>query len=179
MNRFTELLAVFENAESNRSIEISGRRRDTVIEALRAAGVANEHPAISVMVPISLTVERLADLMVTFVESGVSQEWCNNMTTTPELRARYAKKDWPWYAAPALYSDPAFTLTLNVDKATESDTGLRVLTLHDLAKGLVLLATKADGAYGRHFIDIMQENEDAATADIFMQMVVYGDEVFS
>ncbi len=37
-NRFTELLAVFESDASNRSIEISGKRRDTVIDALRIAG---------------------------------------------------------------------------------------------------------------------------------------------
>jgi hypothetical protein len=40
MNRFTELLAVFEADISNRSIEISGKRRDTVIEALRIASAS-------------------------------------------------------------------------------------------------------------------------------------------
>jgi hypothetical protein len=37
MNRFTELLSVFESDASNRSLDISGKRRDTVIEALSIA----------------------------------------------------------------------------------------------------------------------------------------------
>lgn len=45
MNRFTELLAVFESDASNRSLYISGKRRDTVIDALRIAG-AGVLPAI-------------------------------------------------------------------------------------------------------------------------------------
>jgi hypothetical protein len=44
-NRFTELLAIFESDASNRSLEISGKRRDTVIEALRVA-------AASILAPI-------------------------------------------------------------------------------------------------------------------------------
>lgn len=36
-NRFTELLAVLESDVSNRSIDISGKRRETIIEALRIA----------------------------------------------------------------------------------------------------------------------------------------------
>lgn len=45
MNRFTELLTIFESDASNRSLEISGKRRDLVIEALRIA-------ANSVLAPI-------------------------------------------------------------------------------------------------------------------------------
>jgi len=36
-NRFAELLAVFESEVSNRSLDISGKRRETVIAALRIA----------------------------------------------------------------------------------------------------------------------------------------------
>jgi hypothetical protein len=43
-NRFTELLAVFESDASNRSIEISGKRRDVVIEALRIAATSQLAP---------------------------------------------------------------------------------------------------------------------------------------
>lgn len=41
MNKFTELLTVLEGDHSNRSLSISGARRETIIEALRiaAAGV--------------------------------------------------------------------------------------------------------------------------------------------
>jgi hypothetical protein len=40
MNRFTELLAVFESDASNRSLDISGKRRDVVIDALRIAAAS-------------------------------------------------------------------------------------------------------------------------------------------
>lgn len=46
MNRFTELLAVLESDASNRSIEISGKRRETIIEALRIASTYAPLPAI-------------------------------------------------------------------------------------------------------------------------------------
>ena len=36
-NRFSELLAVFESSISNRSLDVSGKRRELVIEALRIA----------------------------------------------------------------------------------------------------------------------------------------------
>lgn len=44
MNRFTELLSVFESDASNRSLDISGKRRDTVIEALRIAAASDLAP---------------------------------------------------------------------------------------------------------------------------------------
>lgn len=43
-NRFSELLAVFESDASNRSLDISGKRRDTVIEALRIAASSTLAP---------------------------------------------------------------------------------------------------------------------------------------
>lgn len=46
MNRFTELLSVLESDASNRSIEISGKRRDTIIEALKIAASYVPLPAI-------------------------------------------------------------------------------------------------------------------------------------
>ena len=44
MNRFTELLAVFESDASNRSLDISSKRRETVIDALRVAGATEVQP---------------------------------------------------------------------------------------------------------------------------------------
>lgn len=177
MNRFIELLAVLESDASNRSLEISGKRRDTLVEALRFAGAGSEHPEIAVTVPINFSAKRIADLITTFAESGCSTEWCFSMSTTPELKALPGLG--PWYAKPELYSNPAFMLSIKVDKITEDDTGMRYIDLLGLARGLQLLATKSDGAYAHHFRDILQDNEDAATADIYMQMVCFGEEVFS
>ncbi len=44
MNRFNELLAVFESDASNRSLDISGKRRETVIDALRIAAQSTLAP---------------------------------------------------------------------------------------------------------------------------------------
>ena len=44
MNRFTELLAIFESDASNRSLDISGKRRETVIDALRIAAASQLAP---------------------------------------------------------------------------------------------------------------------------------------
>ena len=43
MNQYAELLTVLESDASNRSIEISGKRRETIIDALRIASTTMSH----------------------------------------------------------------------------------------------------------------------------------------
>lgn len=46
MNQYAELLAILESDASNRSIEISGKRREIIIDALRIASIYVPLPAI-------------------------------------------------------------------------------------------------------------------------------------
>lgn len=48
------------------------------------------------------------------------------------------------------------------------------LDLKRLEKGLKIMAEK----YPRHFADVMNENDDACTGDVFLQCCVFGDVIY-
>lgn len=130
---------------------------------------------------ISISYQRIADLMATFFESNdpVSASWYRGASVPIELRKLARKTQMPWYADPATWAEPDLVITLKVDKPTHDDTGVRYIRLRDLQRGFAALATVQDGAYVHHFADIMADNVDAGTADIFMQMVCFGEEVYA
>jgi hypothetical protein len=43
-----------------------------------------------------------------------------------------------------------------------------------MVRGLQLMADK----YPNHFADFMQENDDATTSDVFLQLSVFGELIF-
>lgn len=58
--------------------------------------------------------------------------------------------------------------------ADDPDHDSKVLDLAAVQRGLQLLADK----YPAHWSDFMQENEDAITGDLFLQLALFGEEVF-
>jgi len=48
------------------------------------------------------------------------------------------------------------------------------LNLETIMKGLKIMSEK----YPRHFADFMQENDDAITADVFLQCCLFGDAIY-
>ena len=49
-----------------------------------------------------------------------------------------------------------------------------VLNRESMVRGLQLMADK----YPNHFADFMQENDDATTSDVFLQLSVFGELIF-
>ena len=78
MNRFTELLAVFESDLSNRSLDISGKRRDTVIEALRIASA-------SVLAPIPDATDNEKRIVGKMVEDLLAAGLCLSVNDSEEI----------------------------------------------------------------------------------------------
>lgn len=80
------------------------------------------------------------------------------------------------------YNDPGFWIgggvaEVRFDKPDEDEgagTGRMTIGRADLRRGLSLMAEKAP----RHFADLLNENDDATTHDVFMQMVVLGEIVY-
>lgn len=141
-----------------------------------------------VPVVLAFSYQRICDLVTTAIETPVG-DWFTKADATAELKQRAmtiakARDDrGPWYAVPELYAQSDFQLTVTADNP-ESTNGkgryiLKTLTMEDFQRALILMATKDDGAYSRHFADFLRGNEDALTADLFMQFAVYGEEVFS
>ena len=65
---------------------------------------------------------------------------------------------------------PDAALELEVDGETETYT----LTREKLIAGLQVMASK----YPRHFADVLNENDDAGTGDVFLQCCLFGEIIF-
>jgi hypothetical protein len=68
------------------------------------------------------------------------------------------------------------SMVLSVDDPNDNDEQKEfTVGPADLKRGLKVMAEK----YPKHFRDIIEENDDANTADIFLQCVIFGEEVYS
>lgn len=165
------------------------------ITALRADQAADRVPSgisaqatVGFSVPAVVSPKMIADLITTFIESGdpVTHGWVLSVRReSPEPR-----KQGIWYSLPEFFADPDFKIAVYEDidedgEVEEDDDGnvtngkKHIIGKAEIIKGLTLLASGHKGAYAIHLSDILSDNHDAATADIFMQMVVFGKEVYA
>jgi hypothetical protein len=127
--------------------------------------VASE-PTVTVNVPHGVPAQRIADLIIAALEGG-SNYWCNRFRLIEPQKRVLSEK--PWYASPELYVDPDMQI------AVEDDEGYtHVIGAEHIKNALGLMASK----HPTHFADFLQEQEDANTADIFLQLVVLKDVVY-
>ena len=114
--------------------------------------------------------QRVADLVITAVEGGCNY-WCNGLF----LKKHNAKlTDGNWYADPKLY-DESFILECleTVDERT-GETKSHLIGPGEFSRGFDVMARD----FPKAFEDFMSENDDAETADIFMQCVVFGELIY-
>lgn len=105
---------------------------------------------------IEVTAQSIADMMIGAIEGG-STYWCDHIDT--------ANKDW---SKAETYEKPfAFTVT-------DDDDNVYVMDNVSTQKGLELMAND----YPTHFADMMQEQGDAETSDVFFQLCVLGELVY-
>lgn len=102
----------------------------------------------------SITRQRIAELFISACEGG-SNYWCAKLT--------------PKGRGDAYMSMLAGFTVVEIETAKKT-----VVTSKDIQKGLELMAQK----YPRHFHDFLQENEDAETADVFLQLCVFQDLIY-
>jgi hypothetical protein len=146
-------------------------------------------PDTTFSVSLTFTHKMLADVITTFVESGdpVTCSWCRKIRpscTMAEAARRFGR---PWYADVKLYqvqqNETILLITAENDKAPGDFE--KAITMADFTRGLALLAQAKDkkngaiGIYAHQFQNILEDNHDSTTADLFMQLVVYGEEVFA
>lgn len=102
----------------------------------------------------SITRQRVIDLFISACEGG-SNYWCAELTPKG--------------------NGDAYMSMLAGFTVVESETAKKtVVTSKDIQGGLELMAKK----YPRHFFDFLQENEDAVTADVFLQLCVFKDLIY-
>lgn len=122
---------------------------------------------------VQIQPQDIAYLLTTFVELGYSP-WCGKFTTN----SLAFKGNW-WYADGAYLDSADFSAQITFDDPNTSDDGdfsaSRNINRADLQRGLEVMAEK----YRSHFNDLVSDSADANTADIFMQCVVFGEEIYA
>jgi len=124
--------------------------------------------------------ERVANLFVSFVEGSYSP-W---LAKVAKLAGTYTKpedeKGYPWYSHGAFFEAEDFSIEFRYYAAEQDDwdnekpKGRKVVGRAEVLAGLQALATK----YPRHMSDILNENDDALTADLFAQCIIFGEEIY-
>lgn len=138
---------------------------------------------VGVPVVIAISHKRIADLLTTAMETPVGS-WIIRVGTTPveDKSGLVPTPGNPHYSQGAYWTKPDAALRLTVENPVRDNNGLtlvKTLRMEDFQNALILMATKDNGAYAHHFGDFLGENDDAVTADLFLQFAAYGEEVFS
>lgn len=126
--------------------------------------------AVSIIVPATVGWDKIANQIVGALEGG-SGDW---LTSYVYL----SRPDDGKYENP-IYSDPKFwgeggRMKFTYDHPDEEGENSLEVGIGEIKKGLRLMAEKSP----KHFMDIMHENDDAITSDVFMQYVILGEIVY-
>lgn len=135
-------------------------------------------------VPVVLAIkhQRFADIITTALESPVGDWLKRTVVVRTDIDSKPLSAEYPWYSQAAYWAQPAAGIECTFENPANDHSGWnksKTLRMEDFQLALILMATKDDGAYSRHFADFLRSNEDALTADLFMQLAIYGEEVFS
>ena len=134
-------------------------------------------------ISVAVTASQIADQMVTFIESGFSRFWCSGVfLETPGSYVLDQPGSQIWYANPELYAADDWMIRVVEDEEETGDPEdgkAHLISKKEFTEGLTKLATADNGAYAHHLNDIIRDNGDAATADILMQFICFGKEVYA
>lgn len=130
---------------------------------------------------VTVSDKRIAELLCTGFEGGMTGQWCRIMKTRKPKKVRFVLdegrkdgKSWPFYDYPVIGG--AVICRLDDGSADETDEKYTPLVLDRAAidRGLKLMAQK----YPKHWGDFMNENDDAVTGDVAIQCCLLGDLVY-
>ena len=103
-------------------------------------------------IQIKIPTDRISDLLINAINGGINY-WCSECSSNEDVSK--------------LKSEP--------DTFTEDEEGkVHTLTYEKMIAGLRLMAEKYPG----HFGDFMSHNDDASTADVFIQLCLFKDVVY-
>jgi len=122
-------------------------------------------------ISISATVgwDEITNAIVGAFEGG-SNDWLNQIEYVYEPAGVSGN---PLYAEDQFWAKGG-TMTLIYDHPTEEGSGTKSIGLLEVKAGLRSMAEKAP----RHFADLLNENDDAITHDVFMQHIVFGEVIY-
>lgn len=121
---------------------------------------------------VAITSEDIANLMITAFEGGATWAEKARCTRCTISLSSMGKGDGPWYANPGLYEDDQMRITVWYHDGMDSQS-------KELDRAAILAGLKVmEADYPAHFDDVVQDNHDAITADVFLQCVVFGEMVY-
>lgn len=139
----------------------------------------NLDPNKMISVPISIPMQAIQSLLISAFEGG-SGYWnqiqdykCPKGLTDDDF-------EFPFYEVPLIKGGELYTMDVEEmgDKeykdASKADKEKWTLTLEKCIAGLKIMAEKCP----RHFGDVMADNTDATTADVFLQCCLLGDCIY-
>jgi hypothetical protein len=125
----------------------------------------------TVTITKTLSPSKIADQVITAIEGGISY-WCDKTDVLEPDRSTL--KERPWYADPKLYAGP-FKILFREEEEHKLGAGRdQYLTPENVQSGLNVMSEK----YHDHFRDLVDENGDATTADVFIQCCLFGELVY-
>lgn len=116
---------------------------------------------------IEISYQRLADVMCGAIEGG-STYWCSGFhrETGPDLPN--------FYAEAAFYESGEYSIKVTHDDPDGDGQKITLIGPTEVEAGVQLMASR----FGRHFSNMMTENDDAETSDVLLQCIVLGDIVY-
>jgi hypothetical protein len=123
--------------------------------------------------PVTMTIEpqRVCDMFVGAFEGG-SNYWLGRglvQLVKPDQAAVANPEGVVWWGRTALYEQP-FEISIYVVDDEET----KVIDNASVENALRVMAEK----YPRHFADLVNENDDADTSDVFLQCCLFGELVY-
>jgi hypothetical protein len=122
------------------------------------------------LVAYNITVERVKDLLTSAFEGG-SGYWIEETERIGEAKDR---KQAPFLCDAPFVKDGYLKVKEDGTEAKHGKGGWFNVDPKTLTEGLKVMAEK----YPKHFADFVAENDDADTADVFLQCVCFGETIY-
>lgn len=133
-------------------------------------------PPIAISTEVTVPLERITNSLIGALEGG-STYWLREIEYV-EGSATGTDYERPHYADEHFWNDGGRAkLTYDNPEQSEEDDGDQVSKEVGMAEFKVGLATMA-AKCPRHFGDLVAENDDTITHDVFIQCVLFGDVVY-
>lgn len=137
-------------------------------------------PSDTILVPMQVDYEKVANAFIGAIEGGYSP-WMHSFHVgrddlSATLRRAIQLADGVWYAEASYWRDGGAAV-VKFDKPDEEEgagNGEITLSQAEIKLGLGIMATK----FPAHFADMVNENDDAITHDVFAQCVILGDVIY-
>jgi hypothetical protein len=124
---------------------------------------------------VDIEADDIIGLICTAAEGGMSNQWARYMEGKLPKNADLSEVPEGWHPYPRYFAPFAGgVIVLEVEDAKGGEDYEVEVDMAALEKAMKLMASE----YPSHFADFMDENMDAVTGDVFLQLAVYEEVIF-